>query len=153
MLPTLPIFCSRLKFCTRTSLRKGLHQRRLPAARDVTAGNGSPLVYTGSGESDTPIGNGVISTAGNGSSPRGYQVTVSVESFFNGSWQPSSVMQGSTSIMYYNLILVVSEDYIDNDWNDAAVTLTWWVPSQTCSLSEFNVEAKVTGDSPTAATE
>ncbi len=49
--------------------------------------------------------------------------------------------------MYYNLILVVSEDYIDNDWNDAAVTLTWWVPSQTRSLSEFNVEAKVTGDS------
>jgi hypothetical protein len=28
--------------------------------------------------------------------------------------------------MYYTLALVISEDYVDNDWNDGVVMFSWW---------------------------
>ena len=98
----------------------------------ITPEGRSPIVYEGSGEGEHPIGNTTIQTPGSSSNPRGYPVTVEVESDNgSGQWQPSTVMQGSCGIMYYNLVMVVSEDYIDQDWNDSVSKFSWWVePSQ-----------------------
>jgi hypothetical protein len=54
-----------------------------------------------------------------GSSPRGCKVRVAINTWDGREWTPSSVMQASDTIMYYEATLVVSEDSIDNDWNDA----------------------------------
>lgn len=101
--------------------------------------NGTQHQFQGSGEHDTPIPEGdfVIQTPSSSQNPRGYQVTVTVDSYHDGSWQPSSVAQGSCSIMYYYLVMVVSEDYIDNDWNDAVVQFTWWVPPEGRDVADF----------------
>lgn len=100
----------------------------------LTPETGSPTVLTGSGEHNTPMPNGTYSftTPGSSGSPSGYKIIVAVESQQqSGSWAPSQVSQGSCSVMYYSLALVVSEDYVDNDWNDAVVQFTWWVPPST----------------------
>lgn len=102
---------------------------------------GDPIVWTGSGEGDTPIGNTSLVTPGQGRNPRGYQVTVTVETNPGTGWQPSSVGQGGASIMYYTLTMVVSEDYVDQDWNDAVVTFSWWVPPSTRTLPDFDLAA------------
>lgn len=104
----------------------------------LTPEKGSPLVYTGSGEDDHPIGQTVIQTPASGSNPRGYQVTVKVESQQGGGWKPSSVGQGSCGIMYYSAILVISEDLIDNDWNDGVAMFTWWVPPPQRQVGEHS---------------
>ena len=94
--------------------------------------NGTQHVATGSGEHDAPMANGTfaIQTPSSGSSPNGYSVTVSVDTSTNngGSWTPSGVLQGGAQVMYYQLKMVVSEDYTDNDWNDTVVQFTWWIP-------------------------
>lgn len=92
--------------------------------------DGTQTVLTGSGEHDTPMPNGdfAIQTPGSSTNPMGYKITVSVQSDHGGTWVPSSVSQGSCSVMYYHLAMVVSEDYLDQDWNDAVVQFTWWVP-------------------------
>ncbi|HEX5493976.1 MAG TPA: fucose-binding lectin II [Mycobacteriales bacterium] len=102
---------------------------------------GNPIVFTGIGENDTPIGNTSMRTPAQGTNPRGYQVTVTIETNPGTGWQPSSVGQGGSSIMYYNLTLVVSEDYVDQDWNDAVVTFTWWIPPSTRTLPDFDLAA------------
>ena len=97
----------------------------------ITPETGSPTVVTGSGEHDAPVPNGTfaIQTPGSSTNPLGYKVTVAVQSDNgSGGWTPSQVSQGSCSVMYYNLAMVVSEDYVDNDWNDAVVQFTWWTP-------------------------
>lgn len=92
--------------------------------------NGTRHQYQGSGEHDTPMPGGsfAIQTPSSGQSPAGYKLTVTVDSYHDGGWQPSSVSQGSCGVMYYHLAMVVSEDYVDNDWNDCSIQFTWWVP-------------------------
>lgn len=92
--------------------------------------NGTQHQYQGSGEHDTPMAGGAfaIQTPGTSKSPMGYQVSVNIDAYNGSSWQPSSISQGSCSVMYYYLAMIVSEDYIDNDWNDCAVQFTWWQP-------------------------
>lgn len=100
----------------------------------ITPETGSPTVLVGSGEHNKPMPNGnySINTPASSSSPLGYKITVAVESYQpSGTWAPSQVSQGSCSVMYYSLALVVSEDYVDNDWNDAVVQFTWWLPPST----------------------
>ncbi len=94
--------------------------------------NGTSHVMTGSGEHDTPMQNGTfaIQTPASSSNPMGYAVTVTIESQSGGTWNPSSVTSGKTSLMYYNMALVVSEDYTDQDWNDAVVQFSWWTPPE-----------------------
>lgn len=92
--------------------------------------DGTRHQYEGSGEHDTPMPGGsfAIRTPASAKSPRGYQVTINVDSDQSGTWRPSSLGQGSCGVMFYHLVMVVSEDYIDNDWNDCVVQFTWWVP-------------------------
>jgi hypothetical protein len=97
----------------------------------ITPETGSATVLVGSGEHNTPMPNGSfsITTPSSSSSPLGYRITVSVESYQpNNQWAPSQVSQGSCSVMYYSLAMVVSEDYVDNDWNDAVAQFSWWIP-------------------------
>lgn len=92
--------------------------------------NGTQHQFEGSGEHDTPMKGGAfaIQTPASGQSPAGYKLTVSVESYHDSAWQPSAVSQGSCGVMYYHLAMIVSEDYLDNDWNDCSVQFTWWLP-------------------------
>lgn len=94
----------------------------------LTPEGGAPIVFTGSGEGMTPIGTTTIATPGSSSNPRGFAVTVAVATYQGGAWQPSATMQGSCGIMYYQTVQVVSEDYVDQDWNDSVVQFCWWVP-------------------------
>jgi hypothetical protein len=93
--------------------------------------NGTRTVLTGSGERDTlmPSGDFGLTTPARSASSLGYRVTVRVESSSRGGvFQPSQVSQGACSVMYYNLSMVVSEDYVDQDWNDAVIEFSWWIP-------------------------
>ncbi|WP_431113331.1 fucose-binding lectin II [Variovorax paradoxus] len=97
----------------------------------ITPETGSPTVLTGSGEHNAPMPGGTFSltTPSSSQSPYGYRMTVSVQSMQpNGQWAPSQVSQGSCAVMYYSLAMVVSEDYLDQDWNDAVVQFSWWIP-------------------------
>ena len=102
----------------------------------ITPETGSATVLTGRGEHNTPMPNGTFSltTPGSSQSPLGYRMVVAVQSQQpNGQWAPSQVSQGSCSVMYYTLAMVVSEDYVDQDWNDAVVQFSWWIPPSTRS--------------------
>lgn len=92
--------------------------------------DGTQTVMSGSGEHNAPMENGdfSIQTPDSSSSPAGYKVTITIESQQSGTWQPSSVTSGQISVMYYNTAVVVSEDYQDQDWNDAVVQFSWWTP-------------------------
>jgi hypothetical protein len=98
----------------------------------ITPETGSPITIQGNGEHDTPIPNGNfhLETPGSSISPLGYSMNVKVETSPDGgrTWENSQVSQGSCSVMYYHLAMVVSEDYVDQDWNDAVVQFTWWIP-------------------------
>lgn len=110
----------------------------------LTEENGTTHQYEGSGEHDTPMqgGNFGFTSPSSSQSPLGYRITVKVESYHDGAWQPSSVSSGSCSVMYYYLSMVVSEDYIDQDWNDTSVQFTWWIPP---TLREAS-QARATGE-------
>lgn len=102
--------------------------------------NGTQTVLTGSGEHDTPMpgGNFGITTPATSASSMGYRVTVTVQSQQpNGQWQDSNVSQGGCNVMYYSLAMVVSEDYVDQDWNDAVVQFSWWVPPPTRNPDDY----------------
>mgnify|MGYP006184278371 CR=1 FL=1 len=103
----------------------------------ITPETGNPTVLTGSGEHNAPMPGGAFSltTPNSSQSPMGYKMTIAVESQQpNGQWAGSQVSQGSCSVMYYSLALVVSEDYVDQDWNDAVVQFSWWIPPSTRSM-------------------
>jgi len=107
----------------------------------ITQENGTVTVLTGSGEHDAPMPNGNfgITTPNQSSSQLGYRVTVQVQSSQgSGQYQPSQVFSGSCGVMYYSLVLVVSEDYVDNDWNDAVVQFTWWTPPQFRNVADLH---------------
>src|SRR5882724_11987135 len=94
----------------------------------ITPSGQSAQVYQGSGEGMTPIGKFTLQTPSSSPNPRGYPVTVAVQTQQGGQWVPSSTMQGSAGIMYYQEVMVVSEDSVDMDWNDSVTQFCWWVP-------------------------
>lgn len=97
----------------------------------ITPETGNATVLIGSGEHNSPMPNGSYSltTPTSSQNPLGYRMVVSAESMQpNKTWAPSQVSQGSYSLMYYYLAMVISEDYVDKDWNDAVAQFFWWVP-------------------------
>lgn len=124
---TATIYLPLNTFVSVACITNASYQQRVTIAPEV----GSPTVLVGSGEHNTPMPNGSfsITTPGSSRNPLGFAVTVTVESKQpNGSWAPSLVSQGSCSVMYYSLAMVVSEDSIDQDWNDAVAQFSWWIP-------------------------
>ena len=100
----------------------------------ITPEVGTATVLVGNGEHNAPMPNGTfsINTPGTSINQLGFRVTVAIESFQpNGQWAPSQVSQGSCSVMYYSLSMVTSEDFTDNDWNDAVAQFSWWAPPST----------------------
>ena len=93
---------------------------------------GASHTMQGNGEHETPMQNGsyAFTTPSTSKDPAGFQLTITVQSQQGGQWVPSQVTSGKTSLMYYNMVLVVSEDYTDNDWNDAVVQFSWWTQPQ-----------------------
>ncbi len=98
---------------------------------------GKPIAFTGSGEQDHPIGQTGIQTPASGKQSLGFPVAVTVESNHGGTWAPSAVAQSPPCLgWYYNLVMVVSEDYEDGDWNDSVALLTWWLPPKQRTVPE-----------------
>lgn len=103
---------------------------------------GQPIVFTGTGYYDTPIGQQTINTpAGSGS---GYPVVVNVDHSQDGgaSWQPSQVDWVDCQVMYYALATVVSEDAMNNTWDDATTYFTWTEPPPS-ALRQAETDAAV----------
>jgi hypothetical protein len=42
--------------------------------------------------------------------------------------------------MSYSIAMVVSEDYLDNDWNDAVVQFSWWLPPSARNVADLPQE-------------
>ncbi|WP_461481220.1 fucose-binding lectin II [Porticoccus sp.] len=107
---------------------RGFTNAAFPQSVAIVDENGGSHEMSGSGEQDTPMQNGSygFTTPSTAKNPGGFQVTVTVQSQQGGQWVPSQVTSGKTSLAYYNLVLVVSEDGADTDWNDAVVQFSWW---------------------------
>lgn len=92
---------------------------------------GSSIAFLGQGYYDTPIGTTVFVTPDSSQSSQGFAITVSVNHSTDGgrSWQPSEVAWTPCEIMYYNLLLVASEDITTNNtWDDCTTYFTWGTP-------------------------
>lgn len=100
----------------------------------------------GSGERNTPMpgGNYGFMTPATSRSPLGWTVIVRVESSNSGGqYQPSQVMLGSCTVQYFTLSMVVSEDWVDQDWNDAVVQFSWWVPPTARNVRDLHKEPEL----------
>lgn len=91
------------------------------------ASMGPPIVWQGSGENNTQIGQTNLVT------PEGTQhvsVAVTIENSSDGgrTWSQSSLIRGSCSVATMCVDLLLSEDSADNDYNDAVVQFLWWKP-------------------------
>ncbi len=93
----------------------------------ITPPSGTPIVFTGSGFYDTPVGQTRMTTPTTGTSPLGAPVTVAVEHSSDGgrTWQPSQVDSATCRVMFYSMCIVASEDSGDDTWDDATVYFTW----------------------------
>lgn len=111
----------------------------------ITYEDGSSVVLTGSGEHDAPMPNGDFgfTTPSSSRSPLGWRTTVQVQSDHDGTWVPSKVQSGGCNVAtYYSLAMVVSEDYVDGDWNDAVVLFTWWTPPSLRDVADLHLERR-----------
>jgi hypothetical protein len=89
----------------------------------VTPPTGSPSVFQGSGEGNTPIGRTHFTT------PSGDEAQITVEIDYSpdggSTWQPSDVYTDGCAVQSYNLTVIVSEDLVDEDYNDAICLVSW----------------------------
>lgn len=91
------------------------------------SGAGSPIVWQGSGEGNNPIGNQMLTTPG-GSANLTYSVAMDYSSDGGSTWQQSSMIPGGCVVASMNVKVVVSEDHVDQDYNDAVIQFMWWEP-------------------------
>lgn len=91
------------------------------------SGSGSAIVWDGSGEGNNQIGSTFITTPG-GSQNLTYTVTIQYSSDGGSTWGASSMIPGGTVIGSMNLKVVLGEDHVDQDYNDAVVEFLWWEP-------------------------
>lgn len=94
----------------------------------ITPSAGSPVVFTGAGEGNHPIGTMQFTT------PPGPDVplVVSIASSQDGghTWQPSDIYSDSCSVQALQVVVVVSEDLVDEDYNDAVCYVSWPQPAR-----------------------
>jgi hypothetical protein len=90
----------------------------------VKPSNGSSSVFQGTGEQNTPIGSVHFTTPASGEQA---SVTITIEYSGDGgrTWQPSDIFTDTCSIQAYQLVVVVSEDHVDEDYNDAVCMVSW----------------------------
>lgn len=97
----------------------------------ATFENGNVLTMTGQGEGNVPTSpaNSTLTTPSTGRHLNGYQVKVAMSYQSGGNWVASQMagagcQLGWTAATY----MVVSEDWIDVDWNDAVLQFLWYNP-------------------------
>lgn len=85
---------------------------------------GGPVTFQGAGEQNTPIGSTHFTTPSGGPVPT---VGIVIEYSKDGgkSWNPSDIATDSCSVHAYRLFVVVSEDEVDQDYNDAVCMISW----------------------------
>ena len=91
----------------------------------VTPPSGAPIVWTGTGENNNQIGQTYINTPG-GTSTISYQVNAENSSNNGASWNQSSLLPGGCTVGTMNIKVVLSEDHVDQDFNDSVVQFLWW---------------------------
>jgi len=92
----------------------------------VTEGVGQS-VLSGSGEGSTLIGAVHFTTPSEGGPDQQITVDVTIEYSADGgaSWKAPDVYTNSCSVQAYNLIVIVAEDWVDEDYNDAICMISW----------------------------
>jgi hypothetical protein len=90
---------------------------------------GQPVVFTGTGFYDNPMGQTTIQTPASGTGA-GYTVTVTVDHSSNGgaSWAPSQAASTVCQLLLSSIVVVASEDGTDNSWDDCTTYFTWGEP-------------------------
>ena len=85
------------------------------------------FALTGTGENNTPIGSQHFTTppTGGPDGQIGIEVTIEYSSDGGNTWQAPDVYTDSCTVQAYNLIVVVSEDMVDQDYNDAICMISW----------------------------
>lgn len=84
-------------------------------------------VLTGSGENNHPIGTRHFTTPSEGGPDGAISIDVTVEYSPDGGgkWQAPDVYTDSCTVQAYNMIIAVSEDRVDQDYNDAICMISW----------------------------
>ncbi len=94
---------------------------------NLIVNSGPAMQWTGTGESNSELANTSFSTP---SATGSLTAAVAVASSSNNgtSWTPSTISTpGTFNVVSYNQVTVVSEDGADDDYNDCALVLSWWV--------------------------
>jgi len=101
----------------------------------LTFEDGTNLVMTGTGEHNNPTNPAktIKRIPASGANPNGYAVKVTIDHKSNNdpNWVSSKLGGGSCGVNLYYVLLVVSEDLVDMDWNDGVVQFCWWLPPET----------------------
>jgi hypothetical protein len=115
-----------LPYASRILVRTFVNAAR-PQRFTITPTGSHPIVFTGTGDGDTPAGATVIYTPASGPSPLGASVSIAIDhSVDEGrSWQASQVDSGGCQIVLNNLIVVASEDAGADSWCAATVYFCW----------------------------
>ncbi len=84
-------------------------------------------VLRGSGENNTLVGSAHFTTPSDGGPDGQITIDVTVDYSSDGgrTWQPSDVYTDTCNIQAFNLIVVVTEDQVDQDYNDAVCVISW----------------------------
>lgn len=87
----------------------------------------NPIVFQGQGEGNNPIGRAHFTTPNSWPNSISYPISVTQEySVDEGqNWQPSTIYGDHCVVQAFNLTVVVSEDGVDDDWNDAVCMISW----------------------------
>lgn len=91
--------------------------------------DGGPITqWSGSGEGNAEMADTSFVTPGSAGSSVLATVLMQNSSDGGATWQNSQMSTpGTFSVVSYNQRTVVSEDSTDDDWNDSALVLSWWV--------------------------
>jgi hypothetical protein len=90
-------------------------------------GAGSPMSWQGTGEGDHIIGQTTLTTPA-GSQDWSYSVNAQYSTDGGGTWQQSTLLPGGCTIATLNMAVLLSEDHVDQDYNDAVLQFIWWKP-------------------------
>ncbi|TNC08156.1 hypothetical protein FF100_30035 [Methylobacterium terricola] len=91
----------------------------------ITPPGGQAIVWQGSGENNKQIGSTFFQTP---SGSQDVSATVDIQHSSDGgrTWQESALLPGGCSVATMNIQVVLSEDQVDRDYNDAVVQFLWW---------------------------
>ncbi len=91
------------------------------------SGGGSAWSWQGNGEGEHIIGTKSFTTPG-GNQNLVYQVDCQYSSDGGSTWNESSLFPGGCIVGSMNMRVMLSEDHVDQDFNDAVAQFVWWEP-------------------------